>query len=703
MCDILVRRATRFVLWSPRPQIRNPEVVIGTFTAGNPPTFALVARVAMPPAPGVASGLWEIAANDPALALIAGTVYHYWIEVDDSRSSAGPPARISVTDPFAGSVDWRLFAPNATGFTQPAAVVRLTAAGQLEDCDPLGETGKFGAADEPQNLPPNNRLVIYELPTAWSLSNVFSQPERNVATFRDVAALADPAVAGANFVELGRLTGDEPYLRRLGVNAVELLPPADSRFVREWGYGTSHYLAPDYELGFPDGNSAPTANHDLALLVDTLHRAGIRFFSDVVMAFAQEDPYNRIDAPNFHIDNPGATPNDPDAKTSGRSGGRRDIRNGFGSTLWRYARFVTTYDPVSGGQLSISPAAQFMLTFAARWMNDFRVDGWRLDSVENVANWDFVQAFNDRTRALFNARWAAAGQPVSSACDARFLVVGEELELPFGLLTTHRLNGLWNEKFQTRIRAAILGQEAEGDNFEWTVRKAINCLEPNGFSDGAQVINYVTKHDVEGFRHERLFTMLRGLSSDQAERRIKLAFTCLLTAVGIPMLLAGEEFADQHDLFGIGDNGQATVNQNGGKQIDSVNFSRFTASERDDPNAPMRRRIFEYVRALIHFRTTSDALSVNDTSFIWTDFGDGKRVLVWQRGGVGEAPVIVVANFSDFASAPGTDYVIRTWPPTPAGKQWVDVSQSGRIVDNDVAGREAIFAWEAKVYTLASI
>ena len=45
-----------------------------------------------------------------------------------------------------------------------------------------------------------------------------------------------------------------------------------------------------------------------------------------------------------------------------------------------------------------------------------------------------------------------------------------------------------------------------------------------------------------GFRRERLFTMLRD--TPDAEKRIKLAFGCLLTAVGIPMILAGEELSD---------------------------------------------------------------------------------------------------------------------------------------------------------------
>jgi 1,4-alpha-glucan branching enzyme len=709
--DILDRRTTRFVLWSPRAQSAAPVLIIGTLKLGNPPGFEEKSRLPLAPADGVPnSQLWELKASD--CGLDAGTIYHYWIEVDDSRG----PGRVAVTDPFARSVDWRIFPKGATALTQPAAVVRFTSDGHLIECDPNGEVGTFTAPDAPAAFAPNNRLVIYELPTAWTISTAFSQPERGAATFLDVAALVDESLGGANFAELAILNQGRAYLPELGVNALELLPPADSRFNREWGYGTSHYLAPDYELGYPEGNLSPTPNRDLTALVDRLHGKSIRFFVDVVMAFAQEDPYNRIDAGDFHIDDPAGTlkqnPNDPDPdlRTSRPGGGARD---GFGSTLWRYAKFVTTYDPLSGETKSLSPAAQLMLVYLTRWANEFRVDGLRLDSVENVANWDFVQAFRVRGRELFKARWQAAGlDPAAGGGGdllARFLVVGEELSLPFDLLQTQRLDGLWNEAFQARVRAMLLGESTDGDNFEWTVRKAINCLTADGFTDGAQVINYITKHDVEGPRHERLFTMLSFLKDPtQIGNRIKLGFVCLMTAVGVPMFLAGEEFADQHDFFGAG----GVVSQNGGKQVDPVNFSRLTADVGTDPNDPdkfysaMRREIFRYVKILIRLRTGEDALAVNDTDFIWTDFGDGKRVVVWRRGGAAHPrPIIVVANFSDFASAPGADYRIPTWPPTPPGKRWLELTQGdpgtpGRPVDPAFVGREAIFAWEAKVYTV---
>jgi len=46
---------------------------------------------------------------------------------------------------------------------------------------------------------------------------------------------------------------------------------------------------------------------------------------------------------------------------------------------------------------------------------------------------------------------------------------------------------------------------------------------------------------------------------------------CLLTAVGIPMILAGDEFADEHDIFAGNANGR-TPDDN--KQLDPVNYDR---------------------------------------------------------------------------------------------------------------------------------
>jgi glycosidase len=222
------------------------------------------------------------------------------------------------------------------------------------------------------------------------------------------------------------------------------------------------------------------------------------------------------------------------------------------------------------------------------------------------------------------------------------------------------------------------------------VRKAIDC-RLFGFSDGAQAVNYITSHDVEGAGKERLCTFFRynQFSDDETERRIKLAYVCLMTAVGIPMLLAGEEFGDENDLFDI----HGWVSNNANKQTDPVDFSRLEG----DANA-WRRRVLDAVSRMIRFRTSHPALGQNEVDFIHWDFTTGRRVTAWKRG-TDDNPVVVVANFSDFESGGDGEYRVPNWPATPPGRQWREVSQARDVPDAWV-GREPLFRWEAKAYAL---
>jgi 1,4-alpha-glucan branching enzyme len=469
-------------------------------------------------------------------------------------------------------------------------------------------------------------------------------------------------------------------LRELGVNGLELLPPADSFVTREWGYATSNYFAADYDLGFPDGHTSPTATTDLVALVKLCHDLGLRMFTDVVMAFSRRDAYRSANFLDLHVQ---AGAGDPDEYMID-AGGNRKRRDGWGGDLFKYSYRTTGYDPLTGQSSAVLyPARQWLKTFITRWIRDFHMDGVRIDSVENIGSWDFVQEFTACARDLWLVRARALGLSDEQA-NARFLVVGEELAVPLDLVRQNRLDGLWNENFKRMVRYAIEGRNDEKEpSFEWTIRKLIDC-RLLGFSDAAQAINYVTSHDVGGFRNERLYNQLNADGVSDTEPRIKLAFACLLTAVGVPMILAGEEFADQHDHL---------VND-GGKQTDPVNFERL--------NEPWRRRVFDYVRRLVQFRITSSALAVNDTTFVHVDFNDGKRVLVWRRGQPDQGQlVLVVANFSDWGTAfrgdPSAQYVVPNWPALPAGKRWREITQD-RDVPLEWAGREPLYPWEAKVY-----
>ncbi len=733
MSDILTRRQTHFVLWCPADTGNPPVLIIGQIKNGNPPTFQPLGHLSslkLKPVKGV-QALWELDAT--AVGLTDGSTYHYWLEVDDSLR---PGKRVQITDPLAYAVDYRLYAPANPSTEHPASVIGWSG-GKLVAHDPNGEKCEPKVAPF-DKLAANTRMVIYELPTAWVRTIGSDGFERAVGTLRDIRALVDKGVVGANFPDLSVTDKDNQYLVRLGINALEMLPPADSIYARQWGYGTSHYFAPDYELGYPEGHLSPTSNQDLTLLINSCHEHGIRVFLDVVMGFMKDEPYRHIDFDDFYLENPNMHPDDPDAYNS-RNGGGDEFRNPYGGSCPRYVRTKTTYDPVSGGVKEISPARQHMLTFLTRWMQDFQIDGIRLDSVENVANWDFIRDFKNAAHTHFRQRYLSEGP----SADAKFLVVGEELTMPSGLITQGCLDGLWNESFQSFIRAAILGEGFQELSFEQTVRCAINCtrnvngiIDPR-FGDGTKAINYLTSHDVQGKRKERLYNLMRATLTLESSamlfnrseiegkvreelkaqgrdpfsnncekevqdrvnetilhkarlRRIKLGFTCLLTAVGTPMILAGEEFGDQHDLFDSCGN----VTHEGGKQIDPVNFSRV-----DEPD---RRELFDYVARLVKLRTSHEALSVDETAFIHQDLSEGKRVFVWKRGS-DENPVVVVANFSEFvtslAPGPNAEYIVPNWPPTPTGHHWYEVTQSRPIV-NGRPDKEPVFSWEAKVFCL---
>jgi 1,4-alpha-glucan branching enzyme len=671
--DIFNLRQGSFVLWAPGVSLP-PSLVIGELSPDAPDqlrherTYELTQEGA--------KDLWRIKAG--SLGLDNG-LYHYWFKIDDT--SPNKFGSMLVTDPFAYSVDYRITkcpgneSANSK-WRQPAAVIRLQG-GCLLSCDPSGVEFKPGHVPQLSKLPSNSQLIIYELPASWSRAGIEPSHahERDVGSFRDVLALLDKETPGGNFSSVSEVS-DGAHLLELGINALELLPPADSKVRREWGYATANYFAPDYDLGLSAKYDASKPLEDLVALVDACHNNGIRFITDIVMAFGH-DPYIHIAYNQFHII-PEAEPENSDAYQSNRD---NELREGWGGENWRYIHSVKTYNPSTGYTESFCPSWEFHRTQLRHWMSDFHVDGLRLDSVNNIGNWDFIRTFSKDARDLFRKRYKSSGDDP----DGRFLVIAEELAVPLDMIKTGTIDALWNETFQGLLRASILGQSIDNaTNFEWTVRKMIDCRNL-GFTDGSQAVNYITSHDVAGYRKERLYNFLQNNLVYEKEQRTKLAFTCLLTAVGIPMIFAGEEFCDESDRHDLEENsGQE-------KQIDPVNFARKHES--------WRKRVFDCTSRLVALRKRSKALGVNDTNFIHMDFDHGRRIMAWVRGNPDKQDLVVtVANFSA-ESTPGNKYVIRNWPSTPEGKAWREVVENHSI-PADRVGREPLCPWDAKVYEM---
>ncbi|KAK3901012.1 1,4-alpha-glucan branching enzyme GlgB [Staphylotrichum tortipilum] len=666
--DILNQRHERFVLWVPRSStspVQPPLLVIGT-TPGISGPFTEIGRFPLAP-PDDKLGLWTL---DPASISppLQDGVYRYWFEIQDTSPETRGP--LLVADPFAFTVDYSIAPPTGGDDAryQPASVIKFRD-GKLRPCDLDGTEPQPAAPPDPATLPSNNHLVIYELPTSWAKVGADARGnDVDVGTFTDVLALFDPATDGRRFSSIAAVR-DEAILTELGINALELLPAADAKAKGEWGYATAHYFATDYDLG---------SASDLRRLVDRIHSQGVRLFTDVVMAFGH-DPYSYIDFDSFHL-RPPLEPHNPDSYQS-HAGGQ--MRDGYGGNSWRYVHSAASYDPETGdNNPSLHPAWSFHRCHLARWMADFAVGGLRLDSVNNVANYDFLRSYKDRAWELYHSRHGGA----ATSDPSKFLVIAEELSTPTSMIHSGVVNALWNEPFQARLRAAILGEAVHPDNLEWTVRKLASpildtALEAPGFTTGTQAINYITSHDIEGFRKERLFNYLTRNNVWDVARRARLAFALLLTSVGIPMIFAGEEFADEMDR---------SVDM-GLKQSDPVNYAR-----RDDGG--WRRDLFKYVARLVKCRTRCPALGEDETEFFHVDRSRGGRVMAWRRGAVGEGkwPVVVVVNLGG-EDTPGEEYVVPNWPEREKSG-WREVSQ-GREVPDEWVSREPLMAWEAKVYT----
>jgi hypothetical protein len=423
--DLFVRRRTHFVLWRPRVTDLEPRLVVGVLQPGNPPALSGRTVVDLRPESGLPD-LWSVPAAE--CTLVDGQVYHYWFEVTDS-CPYGHGARVERTDPFATTVDWRLLSPRLDppygGHDRwPASVVKWRD-GELRPCDPDG--GEPEPSVPGPELPPNNRTVYYKLPTTWARRSAEGTVELAVGTFADVLALIDADAAPVNLRGVAALESGRAHLIELGVSTLEMTPIADTWVTREWGYATSHYTAPDQDLGFPAGYSAPAPQLTLARLVDACHGAGIRFGYDAAMAFDQRAPYREVNFADFHVEHGVGDPEQQD-------------RDGFGGDLFKYNLQVDGYDPIEGKTGPLRPARQFHKAHIARWVLHHGVDSIRVDSVTNVRSWDFLQEFTAYARGLHRQRAAHAE-------DDRFLVVGEDLAVPIDLIRQNRLDALWNERF----------------------------------------------------------------------------------------------------------------------------------------------------------------------------------------------------------------------------------------------------------------
>ncbi len=145
-----------------------------------------------------------------------------------------------------------------------------------------------------------------------------------------------------------RLVG---HCREHGFNFVELLPVAEHAYDPSWGYQVTGYFAPTARFGDPD---------DLRALIDALHQAGIGVLIDWVPGHFPRDDWalRRFDGTALYEHE------DP------RQGEHQD----WGTLVFNYGR---------------NEVRNFLLANALYWLEQFHIDGLRVDAVASMLYLDY--------------------------------------------------------------------------------------------------------------------------------------------------------------------------------------------------------------------------------------------------------------------------------------------------------------------------
>lgn len=216
-----------------------------------------------------------------------------------------------------------------------------------------------------------------------------------------------------------------PYVRDLGVTAIELMPLADFAGERNWGYDGVCIYAPAHAYGTPD---------DLRVLVDAAHGLGLTVILDVVYNHYGPDGNYLACYIGDYLDESEKTP----------WGGA--IRYGFPE---------------------FRPLRAFVSGNPAYWMREFHIDGFRLDATHAIVDHSERHILKELTATIH------AGGGFAIAEDARneaALLLPEE-EGGYGF------DGVWADDFHHIVRVGNT-HENEGylAGFKGTAAELVDTL-----------------------------------------------------------------------------------------------------------------------------------------------------------------------------------------------------------------------------------
>ncbi len=238
---------------------------------------------------------------------------------------------------------WELFVPGAGD-------------GQKYKFQILGADGVWREKADPMafatEIPPQTASVVTTPNYPWSDSDWM---DRRARTQWHAAPMSIYEVhlgswrQGLDYSELADTLVD--YVTAQGFTHVEFLPVAEHPFGGSWGYQVTSYYAPSARFGAPD---------DLRYLIDRLHNAGIGVIIDWVPAHFPKDAWAlaRFDGTPLYEHADPRRGEQPDWGTYVFDFGRSEVRN-------------------------------FLVANALFWLEEYHVDGLRVDAVASMLYLDY--------------------------------------------------------------------------------------------------------------------------------------------------------------------------------------------------------------------------------------------------------------------------------------------------------------------------
>ena len=415
------------------------------------------------------------------------------------------------------------------------------------------------------------------------------------------------------------------HLKRLGVNAIHILPSFDYASVDEsqpdkpqynWGYDPLNYNVP--EGSYSTNAADPKARiKEFKQMVQALHKAGIRVILDVV--------YNHtfnIDGSNFQKTYPGYYfRHRPDGTYSDGSGCGNETASE--KPLMR----------------------EFMVESVKYWVNEYHIDGFRFDlmGVHDIETMNLIRAeLNkiDPSIYVYGEGWSAGSCAYPQ----------EKLAMK---ANARQLNGIgaFSDEMRDALRGPFSDDKKGGflagmPNCEESIKFGIagaidhpqvdmtkvNYSKTAWTNEPSQMIAYVSCHD-DMCLTDRLRATVPNISDDELIRLDLLAQTAVLTSQGVPFLLSGEEMLrdkkGEHNSF---------------RSPDSIN--RF-----DWNNLKRYPQVFDYYSKLIALRKAHPAFRMGNAeevkkNLVFLDAPEGMVAFQLKNNAGGDSwkDIIVVLN-----------------------------------------------------------